>query len=527
VLLCLVGCVSDSGVVGDGGAGDGGDGGVGAGGDAAGGGDGGGAVDGSSVLELHKHANRDGLYADPAFTAAAAKQIHLDAQFDGKYAQAGSQGPVYAQPLFVDGGGAGDFLIVATEDNYVLALDATTGKLKWKTPPSAIGAPARSGDFSCGNVDPSGVTGTPVVDLPSRTLFFQADVVKGGAMHHLIYAVSIDDGSVRAGWPYDVGTLLPNFGAGQTGERGALTILGGNVYVPFGGRYGDCTPYRGYVVGLPMTNPQGAFYFQTKVQDGSGGGAGGGIWSPAGISSDGTNLYVVTGNAQGTFPTDWKSSYTNGVFGLPPTLAFDPNDTAHYFAPTDWHPLDQSDTDLSGSGVQLVDLPGTSTPHLAVVLGKDSKAYLLDRGGLGGIGGALFSAVVAGGEIINVPASYSTAQGTYVAFRAVCPSGGQATLNAIKISAGPTATNVWCANVPGGGSPIVTTAGSDTIVWFVSAEGEGVTPDYKVHGFDGDTGKEVATSAALTPTHRFVSPIVAKGRMYIAADAQLHALAVP
>jgi hypothetical protein len=480
---------------------------------------------GASVLQLHNHPNRDGLYVDPAFTAAAVKQIHLDSTFDGTYSQAGATGAAYAQPLFVDGGGAGDLLIVATEDNYVIAFDAAAGKLKWRTQASTIGAPAHGSDVACGNVDPSGITGTPVIDLPSRTLFLQADVVKTDGVHHLIYALSIDDGSVRPGWPFDVGTLLPGFASPQAGGRGALTTLGDNVYVPLGGRYGDCTPYRGYVVGLPMTNPQGAFYFQTKAQDSGGAGAGGGIWSAAGVSSDGTNIYAVTGNAQGTFPVDWTKSYTEGVFRLPSTLAFDATDTTRYFAPTDWHQLDQSDTDISGSGVLLVDLPGSSTPHLAVVLGKDSKVYLLNRDNLGGIGGEAFSGVVASGEIINAPASYTTAKGnTYVAFRATCPAGGPATINAIKISAGPTATNAWCANVAGGGSPIVTSAGSDTLVWFVSTEGEGLTPDYKLHGFDGDSGQEIATSTALPHTHRFISPIVAKGRLYVATDSQLVAL---
>ena len=36
-------------------------------------------------------------------------------------------------------------------------------------------------------------------------------------------------------------------------QRPALTIEDGRVYVAFGGLYGDCGPYRGSVVGVPLS----------------------------------------------------------------------------------------------------------------------------------------------------------------------------------------------------------------------------------------------------------------------------------
>src|SRR5579883_580639 len=228
---------------------------------------------GASVLQLHNHANRDGVYTDPLLTQSAASRVHRDKAFQGGYAQANARGPVFAQPLFVDQGGSGDFVIVTTESNDVIAFDAISGKSLWHTGSSLLGAAAPGSAFSCGDVNPSGITGTGAIDLPSRTLFFQTDTFDGSQVKHLVWALSIDDGRPRPGWPLDLATVLPNFGAPQQGERGALLILGGNVYVPLGGRYGDCVPYRGYVVGIPMTNPKAAFYFQTKVQDANGDGA--------------------------------------------------------------------------------------------------------------------------------------------------------------------------------------------------------------------------------------------------------------
>ena len=499
---------------------------------AGGDGDGGTTAVGASVLQLHNHATHDGVYVEPTFTAAAVAQMHRDASFDGTYAQSGASGAVYAQPLFVDNGGTNDLVIVATEKNYVLAFDAVTGKIKWHTDPAVLGTAAPGSAFSCGNIDPSGITGTPVIDLGTRAIFFQTDVLAGGTTKHLIQSLSIDDGSMRAGWPIDVTTVVPDFASKQQGERGALLVLGDKVYVPFGGRAGDCTPYRGYVIGLPLTNPtaSAAVVFQTKAQDASGGGAAAGVWSPAGLSSDGTSIFFATGNTQGTFPTDWMMAYSEGVFRLPPSLAFNPQDTTSYFAPTDWHSLDTSDTDISGSGVVLVDVAGAAKPHLAVVLGKDQKMYLLDRTNLGGaMTTPPFSGSVAASEIINAPIAYTTTKGTWIAFKASCPGGGAPTINAVQLTTAPAAGSAWCAKVQGGGSPIVTTTGGgdNSVVWFVSTEGEGITPDYKLYGFDADTGAKLVSTTAMTPVRRFVSPIVAKGRIYVASDQQLYSFLTP
>lgn len=507
-------------------SGDGGDGADLAGG--VGGNDGGAAIDaGASVLQLHKHANRDGVYVEPTLTSAAVATVHIDATFDGSYAQAGAKGPVYAQPLFVDNGGAGDELIVVTESNDVLAFDAA-GKVKWHTGPSTLGQAAPNSAFGCGNIDPSGITGTPAVDLGTRAMFLQTDVLEGGKPHHKIHSLSIDDGTERPGWPIDVDLIIPGFADANQGERGALLVLGDRVFVPFGGRAGDCLPYRGYVVSLPLSSPTAAnaAVFATKAEDAQGGGAAGGIWAPTGVSSDGASIFFDTGNAQGTFPMMWTDSYTEGVFRLPPSLAFDATDTTRWFAPMDWRTLDQNDIDISGSGVLIVDAPGVTPSPLAAVLGKDSKLYLLDAANLGGMTpSGLFATAVAASEIINAPVSYTTTKGTYVAFKAACPGGGAPTVNAVPIVAGPKTGTAWCAGVQGGGSPMVTTTGggADTVVWFVSTEGENIAPDYKLYGFDGDTGKKLVSTAAMTPSQRFISPIAAKGRIFVAADDKLFA----
>jgi hypothetical protein len=101
-----------------------------------------------------------------------------------------------------------------------------------------------------------------------------------------------------------------------------------------------------------------------------------------------------------------------------------------YWVPTNWLNLDGGDTDLGGSGPLLVDVPGATPSSLVVQLGKDGKAYLLNRGNLGGITAPVASSQVSGSAIIQAAATYRTNQATYVVFRA-----NSSLLSAFRITA--------------------------------------------------------------------------------------------
>src|SRR5205085_2816707 len=137
------------------------------------------------VLQHHNHGARDGLYVEPAFTRAAVRGMHLDTRFSATVG-----GHVYAQPLLI--AGPPDMLIVATESNEVSALDAETGAVLWRR---TLGAAVPLSQLECGNIDPLGITGTPVADKPSRTVYL--DAMTAGP-RHLVFALSLDDGSTRA-----------------------------------------------------------------------------------------------------------------------------------------------------------------------------------------------------------------------------------------------------------------------------------------------------------------------------------------
>jgi outer membrane protein assembly factor BamB len=235
-----------------------------------------------SVLTYHGKPDRSGNFTVPGLTWAISRSVHLDQGF-----RAQVSGYIYAQPLYWEQPGSQrGTIIVATENDDVFALDATTGQQHWKR---SLGNSVPMGDLPCGDIDPLGITGTPVIDASKQALYLDAFVEQPNGPSHMVFGLSLSDGSLRAGWPVDVADALRanarRFDPRTQNQRGALAILDGVVYVPFGGHFGDCGDYHGWVVGFPLDNPRSVRAWSTRAK-------GGGIWAPGGISSDGHSLYV-------------------------------------------------------------------------------------------------------------------------------------------------------------------------------------------------------------------------------------------
>jgi hypothetical protein len=251
-------------------------------------------------------------------------------------------GQVYAQPLI-----AGGRIYVATENNSVYAF-TSGGKLVWKR---HLGAPVPGGELPCGNIDPSGITGTPVI--AGGRLFAVAFLRSGH--RHVLFGLRLGSGRVAVRANVDP----PNRSVHQ--QRGALLAAHGRVYVPYGGLFGDCGPYRGYVVSVRESGAGRIAYRNPATQAG--------IWAPAGISAQARSLLVATGNGGGS-----RFAYQNAVIRLSPSLR-----RRGSWAPRDWRPLSAGDVD-EGS---LAPLPVSGGRVLQI--GKDGVAYLLNHS-LGGIG---------------------------------------------------------------------------------------------------------------------------------------------
>ena len=160
-----------------------------------------------NVTQHHNHDSRDGLYVDPAFTQGNAASLTRDLGFDGTIV-----GNVYAQPLYVDNGPSGrPTIIAATESNNVYALDAIDGSILWQQ--NNLGTPVALANLPCGNINPMGITGAPVIDLASRAIFLDAMTTPdgGSTKKPLIYSLNLDTGAVNPGWPVDVNATIPGF----------------------------------------------------------------------------------------------------------------------------------------------------------------------------------------------------------------------------------------------------------------------------------------------------------------------------
>jgi hypothetical protein len=413
-------------------------------------------------------------------------------------------------------------LLVATENAAVYALDAATGHEIWQR---SLGQPVNRSSLRCGNINPLGITGTPVIDEQTGAVYLDAALSEPSGPHHRLFALSLKDGKILPGWPVDVSELVRNghqtFNARDQNERGALVILDGTLYAPFGGHYGDCGDYRGWVVGVAIADPRKVTTWTTRAR-------GGGIWAPGGISTDGQSLFVATGNTFGA--STWSDG--EAVFRLSPDLRRSV-DKRDFFAPSDWRALDQRDADLGGTGPIPFDVPSrNSKQSFLLALGKDGRAYVLDRNNLGGIGGSLVAQSVSPAPIRTAPATFSTDDAAFVAFQGPgthCQGSQRGRgLTVLKIGPGspPTMSTAWCADPRGAGSPIVTTTDghSNPIVWILGAEG-----DNRLHGFRGDTGEVLFSGGgakeAMTGLRNFQTLIATKTRLFVAADGRVYSFA--
>jgi outer membrane protein assembly factor BamB len=371
-------------------------------------------------------------------------------------------GAVYAEPLVFGGN-----LYVATENNSVYSLNAQSGSIVWRT---NLGPPVAGNQLQCGDIDPSGITGTPVIDASTGTLF----VVSFSALHHTLSAVNVSTGSVvfqRAAEP-------PGFVDTVQQERSALSLANGMVYIPYGGLYGDCGQYHGWVVGLAANGTGSMVVYQVPT------GREGGIWAPSGASVDPSgNLYVATGNGA----SDTTFDYGDSVIRLSPALSAE-----GYFAPTNWAQLNQADKDLGTVGPAII---GANT---LFQIGKEGVGYILDAGQLGGVGGQTFSANVCSGSYGGT--AYS---GPYLFVP--CTNG----LVELQISNGSFTTS-WRTASFNAGPPIVTGG----MVWTVDISSATLL------GYSVSTGHQ-AYSFPLGSVVHFCGPAAGDGRVFVAAGSRI------
>jgi outer membrane protein assembly factor BamB len=370
-------------------------------------------------------------------------------------------GQVYASPIVVRGQ-----TVVATENNTVYRFDSTYGRT-WQ---KHLGAPSPASERPCGNIDPLGITGTPVYDPAHNQVLVAAEL--GNPARHVLYALDFATGAVR--WSHNID--LPGVDRTAMQERGGLTIVGAHVFVPFGGLAGDCGAYKGRVIAMSLTGTGTPYaYTVPTIREA-------GIWTPPGPTVDSNGrLFVSVGN--GNAATSDPYDYSDSV------LKLDASDLHRlsYFSPSTWRSDNAADLDLGSMGPALV------SDQWILAVGKSGYGYLLAKTDLGGIGGeraqhrlciGAYGGAAVVGRVVYVP----------------CADG----LIAVQVTTTPDFHLLWQADSAQNGSPVV----GGGRVWTLD-QGSGI-----LYALDPATGATV-TSIAVGQTSRFATPAIYGRRMIV------------
>lgn len=469
-----------------------------------------------SLTTYHYGNSRQGLDThDPSFRHIAEAWETAGSKIDGA---------IYAEPL-IDGGK----VYVATEDDLLYALNAKTGGVEWKL---RVGSPAQSssvqgapGLSQCGDIFPLGITGTPVIDTSTKTLYLAAEVQKSHTstwtgVEHVMAAIDLSDH--RLLWTKEIDP--PHSGDGDNGtyiiaaeqQRSALSLVDGRVYVEYGGLSGDCSAYHGYVVSLPTSGkpPLGVYTTPSQREDA--------IWATSGAASDSSgDLFVATGNGS---DNDTTFKMDNAVIELSPSLK-----VVSYFGPSAWSAMNDDDLDLGSDGPTV--LPGGKLVFESGKAGfakgdggaNESWGYILRVNHLGGVGHPAFRGQVCPNagfvfganatEVLKVDGHRETL--VFVP----CPTGTVA----LKVTEGsrPSFRRVWEASSGDPNGPPIVAGG---LVWAISTGNDGGgSPANVLSGMSPTTGKVLVKKAIFQGVVNFVTPAAADGEIVVGTSAGVEA----
>jgi hypothetical protein len=322
----------------------------------------------------------------------------------GKLFSCSVDGWVFAQPLWAAnvpiGGVPHNVIFVATENDSLYAFDADGPGCKpvWSTanvsliPSGETVAPFADleRDNALGPV--VGITGTPVIDPSSRTLYLVAMTEISGTTNLVqrLHAIDITTGQERPGSPkiisasitnamgYDNSNGTINFAPRLQKQRPALLLLNGVIYIAWAG-FLDTDFYHGWVIGYDASTLNQVAVFNDTPDGGRGG-----IWmSGGGPAADSLgNIYLLTGNGDFNGDTAGGRNFGDTFLKLGTSGGLS---VSSWFTPFDQLNLAGNDLDLGGGGaVILLDQPGALFPRLILGGGKAGKLYVVNRDSLGG-----------------------------------------------------------------------------------------------------------------------------------------------
>ena len=374
-------------------------------------------------------------------------------------------GALYGEPLVFGGR-----VFVATENDTVYALSAANGTVEWSV---HLASPVPSQSLPCGDISPTvGITGTPVIDAARGELFVVADELVNGTAAHQLVGLSTATGKTELNQNVDPSGSTPTALLQRTG----LTLDAGRVVFGYGGNYGDCSTYHGWVLSVPEAGGADAAF----AVDAASGESQGAVWmgGAAPVVDAGGNVWVAVGNGS-VYSSSHAYDDSDSVLELSPSLTLE-----QYFAPSSWPSDNAHDLDISSAPALLAD-------GQVVAAGKARIVYLLNGSSLGGIGGQQAQLRAACGDDIDggVAVVDST---VYLP----CLSGPIA----VQVSDSPAGLHLlWSASV-GGGPPVVAAG----LVWTIGSDGV-------LYGLNPSSGAVQEHAAIGVPANHFPTPSFGAG----------------
>jgi hypothetical protein len=509
----------------------------------------------TSVTTYHNDIGRTGQNLNETILTTS----NVNATQFGKLFSQPVDGQIYAQPLYLPGltigGQTHNVVFVATENDSVYAFDADSNGGANASPlwmasmltaahGAASGATAFPASELAADITPLvGITGTPVIDPSSDTLYVVSKTQEGGNAVQRLHALDVTTGNEKFGGPVVITATVAGTGNGSVSgqltfdqqwenQRPGLLLVNGIVYIGFAA-HGDNGPWHGWILGY-----NAATLKQAGVYNASPNGVGSGFWmSGSGLAADVLNpstkpygrMFVTSGNGDYTATTPYAGSMDFGDSILNLDLTNGVPTIKDEFTPSDQADLDAEDGDLGSGGVMLIPTQTTgSVPNLLVQVGKEGTLYLVNRDKMSGYNST--DAVVQEMQYaVGVNGAWSTAaywngnvyymgRGDYLKSFALV--NGQLSTNPTKSS------EVY--NYPGATPSISANGNTQGIVWTIDSEA------YATSGaaiLQAHNASNVATTLYSSSTNssrdnpgpavKFSVPTVVNGKVYVGTGTQV------
>jgi hypothetical protein len=500
----------------------------------------------ADVLTYHNDLQSTGQNLNETILTPA----NVNPQQFGKLFSYAVDGYVYAQPLIkrnvpIAGKGVHDVVFVATEHDSVYAFDANSNQyanaqplwhVSFIDPANGI-RPLKTDEVGTVDIMPEvGITGTPVIDPATNTLYVVARTREPGPngsslFIQRLHALDIRSGAEKFGGPVVINPTMPGTGSGNDGhgkltfnslrqnQRAALSLVNGVVYITWAG-HADIPPFHGWIVGYDAATLKQVTVFNTTPN-----GDDGGIWMSGGrISSDKSgNLYVVTGN--GAFDANTGgANYGESILRLSTSGSLHPVD---YFTPYNYPALNSSDLDLGSGGLLILpDQPGPH-PHIGIFGGKEAKFYVVDLDNLGKFNsdhdavlqvienqthGQFGTAAYFNGVIYYLGTGYAGQKDSLTAFP----------INNGHVATTPSSKAAEAFPFPGATPSVSANGAKDGIVWVLQNGIPSVLRAYDA----ANVSKQLYASStnsgdAAGPGVKFAVPTVANGHVYVGVKSGL------